>query len=262
MARTSRELSGTGIYHVMLRGINRQNIFNDDEDYERFVKVLYQMVYPVDEVTGKPLPARCMFYAYCIMSNHVHLLVREASEKLASVIKRIGVAYALYFNKKYIRYGHLFQDRFRSEPVNDSSYFFTLLQYIHQNPVAAGISKDVASYQWSSWSEYEATAPGVQKICNTSHVLKRMPIDDLRELVNTLLPATESILDFDYGTSSKTDDEVTDFISSRFGLEPMNVQLLSRDKQNDILSQAKAFGASFRQLVRLTGLSYGVIRRA
>jgi hypothetical protein len=119
-----------------------------------------------------------MFYAYCIMSNHVHLLVREASEKLASIIKRIGVAYALYFN------------------------------------------------------------------------------------INTLLPATESILDFDYGNSSKTDEEVTGFISSRFGLEPMNVQLLSRDKQDDILSQAKAFGASYRQLVRLTGLSYGIIRKA
>ena len=172
MARLSREQSGTGIYHVMLRGINRQNIFNDEEDYERFVKVLYQMVYPIDEITGKPLPARCMFYAYCIMSNHVHLLVREASEKLASIIKRIGVAYALYFN------------------------------------------------------------------------------------INTLLPATESILDFDYGNSSKTDEEVTGFISSRFGLEPI------RDKQDDILSQAKAFGASYRQLVRLTGLSYGIIRKA
>ena len=246
----------------MLRGINRQNIFYDDEDYQRFVQVLYQMVYPTDELTGGPLPAHCVIYAYCLMSNHVHLLVRETSESLASVIKRIGVTYAQFFNKKYTRYGHLFQDRYRSEPVNDSAYFFTLLQYIHQNPVAAGLSTDVASYRWSSWKEYEMAEAGVPKICNTSHVLKRMPIDDLRELVNTLLPETESILDYDCGSSFKTDKEVIDFISARFGVTPTNIQHLNRDTQNEILCHSKAFGATIRQLVRLTGIGYSIVQRA
>lgn len=81
MTRRAREVSGTGIYHVMMRGINRQNIFEDDEDYVRFVELLYQMVCPVDD-NGKPLPSRCTFYAYCLMTNHVHLLIREASEQL------------------------------------------------------------------------------------------------------------------------------------------------------------------------------------
>ncbi len=246
----------------MIRGINRQNIFYDDEDYHRFVQVLFQMVYPTDELTGKHLPAHCIFYAYCIMSNHVHLLVRESSESLASVIKRIGVTYAQYFNKKYTRYGHLFQDRFRSEPVNDSAYFFTLLQYIHQNPVAAGLSTDVASYRWSSWSEYEMAGAGVPKICNTNHVLKRMPIDDLRGLVNTLLPETESILDYDFGNISKTDEEVIGYISGRFGVDPINVQHLNRNLQNEILSHSKEFGATIRQLVRLTGIGYSIVQRA
>lgn len=246
----------------MIRGINRQNIFYDYEDYHRFVQVLFQMVYPTDELTGKHLPAHCIFYAYCIMSNHVHLLVRESSESLASVIKRIGVTYAQYFNKKYTRYGHLFQDRFRSEPVNDSAYFFTLLQYIHQNPVAAGLSTDVASYRWSSWSEYEMAGAGVPKICNTNHVLKRMPIDDLRGLVNTLLPETESILDYDFGNISKTDEEVIGYISGRFGVDPINVQHLNRNLQNEILSHSKEFGATIRQLVRLTGIGYSIVQRA
>ena len=171
MARRPRESSGTGIYHVMIRGINRQNIFDDEEDYTHFISVLYQQVCPTDEITGKPLPSRCIFYAYCLMSNHVHLLIRESSECLASVIKRIAVSYAQYYNKKYIRFGHLFQDRFKSEPVNDNAYFFTLIQYIHQNPVAAGISCDVASYRWSSWSEYERAGVGIQEICCTKHVL-------------------------------------------------------------------------------------------
>lgn len=262
MARQARELSGTGIYHVMLRGINRQNIFYDDEDYLHFRQVLFQMVYPSDELTGNPLPSYCIFYAYCLMSNHVHLLVRETTESLASVIKRIGVSYAYFFNKKYTRYGHLFQDRFRSEPVNDRAYFFTLLQYIHQNPVAAGLSMDVAGYRWSSWSEYEKSGANIPNICNTNHVLKRMPLDDLRKLVNTLLPETDSILDYDFGSSHKTDEEVISFVSGRFGVDLLNVQRLGRDIQDEILYQSKEFGATIRQLVRLTGIGYSIVQRA
>ena len=83
MARQAREISGSGIYHVMMRGINRQNIFEDAEDYHRFTVLLYQMAHPVDD-GGKPLPSRCVFYAYCLMSNHVHLLMHRGSVPLCT----------------------------------------------------------------------------------------------------------------------------------------------------------------------------------
>lgn len=262
MARRAREISGTGIYHVMMRGINRQNIFEDDEDFTRFVELLFQMVCPVDD-NGKPLPPRCIFYAYCLMTNHVHLLIREVTESLSSVIKRIGVSYAQYYNKKYQHFGHLFQDRFRSEPVNDNAYFFTLLQYIHQNPVAAGISTDIGSYKWSSWGEYERTGNGIQTICNTKAVLARLPLDDLRALVNELLPKNTMILDFDSGSSVKTDEEIKEFLSNNYGLEkPANLQYYAKERRDDILRDAKVFGGSIRQLVRLTGISFTIIRNA
>lgn len=262
MARRTREVSGTGIYHVMMRGINRQDIFEDSEDYTRFIKLLFQMVCPVDD-NGKALPSRCTFYAYCLMTNHVHLLIREASEKLSSVIKRIGVSYAQYYNKKYQHFGHLFQDRFRSEPVNDNTYFFTLLQYIHQNPVAAGITPDVGSYQWSSWGEYERTGNGIQTVCSTKTVLSRMALDELRALVNEPLPKTTMILDFDSGSSVKTDEEMKHFFANIYGLEkPMDLQLYAKERRNDILRDAKEFGGSIRQLVRLTGISFTIIRNA
>ena len=262
MTRRAREVSGTGIYHVMMRGINRQNIFEDDEDYIRFVELLYQMVCPVDD-NGNPLPSRCTFYAYCLMTNHVHLLIREASESLSAVIKRIGVSYAQYYNKKYIHFGHLFQDRFKSEPVNDNGYFFTLLRYIHQNPLAAGLTNDVSSYRWSSWKEYESSGNGIQSVCSTKAVLSRMPLDELRELVFDLLPKTTMILDFDSGSNIKTDDELKDFLTSTYGLRtPADVQLYSRERQNDILRSAKEFGGSIRQIVRLTGISFTIVRTA
>lgn len=262
MARKSREISGTGIYHVMMRGTNRQNIFEDREDYLRFLSILGNMVYPVNEI-GETLPQRCYFYAYCLMTNHVHLLVREAKEKLAPVIHRIATAYAHYYNNKYVRFGHLFQDRFKSEPVNDEGYFFTLLRYIHQNPMAAGLSKGIDDYQWSSWKEYEEFRVGIQNICTIKHVTARMPFEELRDLVSDPLPKTTQILDFDDGKTGVTDDEVKSFLLESFGLKhSSDLQLYDRERRNDILREAKLYGASIRQLVRLTGISFSIVRDA
>ena len=100
MPRHAREQSGTGIYHVMLRGVNRQSIFEDDEDNARFISLLRDLVERFDD-SGQPLPALCTVYAYCLMDNHVHLLLKEQTERISSIIKRVGVAYAYYFNRKY-----------------------------------------------------------------------------------------------------------------------------------------------------------------
>ena len=102
MPRQSRKNSGTGIYHVMLRGINRQNIFEDSDDYFKFIKLLHHATHPTDE-RGLPLPPTCLIYAYCLMPNHVHLLIRETQENIGSVMKPIAVSYAIYYNKRYQR---------------------------------------------------------------------------------------------------------------------------------------------------------------
>ena len=87
---------GTGIYHVMLRGINRQDIFDDTEDYWTFIKMM------------SAVP--CYIYAYCLMPNHVHLLIAEKSLKVGEVVKSIASCYVPYYNKKYGRIGHLLQE--------------------------------------------------------------------------------------------------------------------------------------------------------
>ena len=106
MSRQIRKKSGTGIYHVMLRGINRQDIFEDDEDYLQMTSILRGQSERYDE-KGHLLPPYCTFYAYCLMSNHLHLLIQEREEAISDIVKRIGVTYAHYFNKKYERSGHL-----------------------------------------------------------------------------------------------------------------------------------------------------------
>jgi REP element-mobilizing transposase RayT len=143
MARRARRKSDSGIYHVMARGIDRQEIFRNPEDYEKYRQVLKEC----KSISGYEL------YAYCLMPNHVHLLFHESEEGLGKTFQRIGSRYAAWFNKKYARCGHLFQDRFKSEPVEDDRYFLVLLRYIHLNPVAAKICRGAADYRWSSYRE-------------------------------------------------------------------------------------------------------------
>jgi len=145
MPRQARKESRSNIYHVMLRGINRQVIFEDNQDRYYFMTVLKKY----REVSLFNL------HAFCLMPNHVHLLIEPTEEPLETIFKRIGVSYAGWYNKKYERVGHLFQDRFRSENVETDQYYMTALRYIIQNPVKAGIVDHPGKYPWSSYRAYE-----------------------------------------------------------------------------------------------------------
>lgn len=140
MPRHARQLSETGVYHVMFRGVNRDVILLDHEDHARFL-------YALALVKADSL---CAVLAYCLMPNHVHLLLRTDAEPLALTMKRLGVRYASWFNRKYERSGHVFQDRFRSQPVEDDTYFITVVRYVWNNPVRAGLAHEPSAYRWNS----------------------------------------------------------------------------------------------------------------
>ena len=261
MARQIRKKSGTGVYHVMLRGINRQDIFDDDEDYQQMVSILKSMTDRHDD-DGALMPPLCTFYAYCLMSNHIHLLIQERGEPLSNVIKRIGVAYAHYFNKKYERNGHLFQDRFRSEPVDSIEYFVVLLRYIHQNPLKAGIVEKTEDYPWSSWKEYD-NENCRNSLCSTHAVFSRISREDLKEQVCVPVEGYDQILDIDAeGIKAVSDGDVKAFLHDKQGIvNPLMIQSLEKTRRNVVLRSALSFGAGIRQLSRLTGISYGVIQK-
>ena len=261
MPRQSRKNSGTGIYHVMLRGINRQNIFEDPDDYFKFIKLLHHSAHPKDE-KGLELPP--LLYAYCLMPNHVHLLIKENQDSIGSVIKRIAISYASYFNHKYQRIGHLFQDRFKSEPVHDMNYFITLIRYIHQNPVAAGIVPKVGDYAWSSWVEYTESRPCLFPVCTLSHIFERVSKADMIELVNTPLAKTSTFMDAETRNTrtDMSDEEIYEYLDSRYGIKAATIiATLSKGLQSDIVRDLRQQGAGLRQLVRLTGITYGILRK-
>lgn len=91
------------------------------------------------------------------MGNHVHILIKEGKEDLGNVMRRIGASYVYWYNVKYDRVGHLFQDRFKSEAVEDNRYLLSVLRYIHQNPLKAGIVSDIREYKWSSYKQMKKT---------------------------------------------------------------------------------------------------------
>ncbi len=144
MTRQARTIADSGVYHIMLRGNERKNIFQQDEDKQRFL----------DGVIKKQREIQFSVYAYCLMDNHIHLLMKSSKEDLASIMKGISVRYALFYNWKYNRVGHVFQDRFKSETIENDRYLLAAVRYIHNNPVKAGISKTPGSYRWSSYSQY------------------------------------------------------------------------------------------------------------
>ena len=263
MPRKARNKSTTGIYHVMMRGINHQVIFEDDEDNQYFISCLERMGF-INGDDGSPLVQGCTYYAYCLMSNHFHLLIREREEKIDQTLKRIADAYVYYYNRKYQRSGHLFKERFRSEPVDNMNYFTTLLCYIHQNPVKAGIVDNVADYAYSSWREYSGEIYSQARICHVEAVLRKIPFEELKELVYTPLPENVGIIDIDDEPLRHrlSDEQVKELIKIYSHCNnATEFQRLERSIQAVFIHTFREQGASWRQLERLTGLSRGFLTR-
>ena len=245
MPRVERKKSATDMYHIMLRGINQQVIFHDAEDYEKFLEILAEC---------KAISEYKLF-AYCLMGNHVHLLMKTGKEDLSQIFKRIGVRYVYWYNEKYCRRGHLFQDRFKSEVVEDDRCFLTVLRYIHQNPANAGITKNIGEYQWSSYKTY----------FNKNNKL----IDG--ELAKDLLGKKfiafndekneDKCMEHDDSPFRLSDSEAKVIIKQMSGCDNVEDFLrLGNETRATHILKFKKMGMSIRQISRLTGVSFGVVR--
>ena len=261
MSRQAREHSGTGIYHVMLRGINRQDIFEDDDDYGMFIRILSGLFSRPSNDLMSTICA-CHIYAYCLMPNHVHLLLREKEWELKEIMKSIASSYVFYFNKKYGRVGHLFQDRFKSEPCDDMQYFFTLFRYIHQNPVKAGLVTNVGDYKYSSWGN-DYLGNSYMRLCQIQPVLRRSSIEMLQDLVNNPLPDDVGCLDMQSDKVVVADEVVRQMILQVSGAISITAfQLLDKNSQKQIVAFVmRELRAGPRQMSRVSGLSYSVVQR-
>ena len=241
MPRTARKMCDANIYHVMLRGINRQNIFEDDEDRLCFMSLL------------KHYKKLCGFklHAFALMSNHIHLLIEPASETLDTIFRRIGTAYAGWYNKKYQRTGHLFQDRFRSENVENHQYFITVLRYIIQNPMKAGLETRPGTYRWSSFLAYESGAGAVTdtQFAMTLFSSREATIDYLLQGNND-----NAMDEKDFDRRLREENAKEKMIRITQCLSVPEFQQLDPQQQKEYAAELYQEGLSLGQISKMTGM--------
>ncbi len=145
MPRKPRRLTESGIYHIITRGNNRQSLFRKVEDFDYYLELI------------QLLKEEYLFelYHYCLMTNHTHLLIKFFDEEaLQKLMQRINLTYAKYYRRQYHYHGHVFQDRFKSFPIESESYLLECGRYIERNSLKAKMVQDLKDYPYSSYCYY------------------------------------------------------------------------------------------------------------
>ncbi len=132
------------VYHIMCRGNRRGDIFRDEEDYRVYLVILREA----------QIRFGFILYAYCLMTNHVHLQMETGDVDIGRIMRRINLFYTKYFNNKYNFVGHLFQGRYKSEIIENDAYNLQTSRYIHLNPFKARMVEQILDYAWSSYDIY------------------------------------------------------------------------------------------------------------
>ena len=245
MPRCARVKSESGFYHVIAKGSGGQNLFEGAYDYRAFLELLAK----VCEKGGVRV------IAYCLMSNHVHLLLEDVEGRLGEVMKSVLTGYAQRFNKLGDRVGHVFQQRFKSQPIEDEGYLLRAVRYIHNNPEKAGVSP-AKDYPWSSYREYV----GVPVLVDTTLAL------DLCGGVEGFVAfsASEDEEGYRFRERTRLSDAEARRLAARILDETAltDLKAMERGRRNALLFELKDAGLSISQIQRLTGIGRNVIARA
>jgi len=282
MPRHMRGLSRSKIYHVMVRANERKNIFLDEDDKTRYIDTLSKLTghslcgaeTTKGQCSALHVKSEKKFYihAYCLMDNHAHLLINEGEDEIARIMKRIGSSYAYYFNRKYGRVGHLFQDRFKSEAVEDDGYLLGVARYIHNNPVKAGIVKRASYYPWSSYNAY------VDEGSFRSFIARDLILDiisiDRKKAVELFIEYTKQKNTDEFLDNMEANKEKTitgykganDFMHKYIEEKGISLSKLNEKEniviRNELISQLKICSdLSIRELGKLLNLNRGVVQR-
>lgn len=252
MARVPRTKSSTGYYHVILRGNNRSTLFFDNQDRLKFLEYLIKQ-------KDKNL---IEINAYCLMGNHVHILLQDTGNNLTAAMRSLCTSFALYINKKHQRTGHVFDNRYRSEAIDDDGYLFAALRYIHQNPVKAGICKKVEEYRWSSDKYYRNTNDAKfvsTKILDFINKDKSVAVNSYCRLMQ--VAEMEKFLDIP--DDPLTDSEIKETIEyelSKAGISNIKDDRAKAKLADLVLSLHKNNGISIRKIASSLGVSKGFVQ--
>jgi REP element-mobilizing transposase RayT/uncharacterized protein YerC len=227
-----------GYMHITNRGVGKHIIFEDDNDYKCFIHLLHNSSdkYNVD------------ICAYCLMDNHFHLLIHFQNDLVSDFMHVLEFKYAKYFNAKYERTGHLFQNRFYRKMIEDESYFLTCFRYIIRNPEKAGICS-TDRYRWHSLYD----AAGINRFCDISLAISLCGgVEQLRKFLFT----DNDDECFDYDDEGYTDESAIEFIKKRYCLKSIDeVGAMDKKSRNEFIIDMVENGITYRQIQRITGIS-------
>lgn len=254
MATKRRKQSSSGFYHVFHRGVNHFDIFETDEDREYYIHNLRKHA----RLLGVEV------HAWCLMSNHIHLLLKSDFETLSAFMRRLSSSYAKFFNTRHVRCGPLFDGRFESVCVETDEQLMTVVRYIHRNPVYHEEAALCGNYRWSSFGEYVTGSPTV---CDISFVIELFGDIDSFGSYHAGWEESERHLDVDT-LGRMGDDEArrradAALLAEGFKVAVRDIGKLPRKLRDEALTCIKrVVGCSLRQIQRLTAVAYSAIRKA
>lgn len=265
MPRDRRSVSASGLYHVMMRGNGKQLLFEDDSDRTGFLRRM-TCVFTEEGVS---------VLSWCLMDNHVHILVEDPSEGLSVALHRLGTSYARYFNAKTGHVGHVFQDRFLSSPIEDEAYLLEAVRYIHRNPTEAGICRP-DEYIWSSYRElvpYDALGlewasfPVTPPLCVSDRDRVLSLFDSAKQLAEFIDTVPVRPYRLRAGKRIPDDEMVAiaaEVVRECFGssASASKIKAMPLEQRGTCLQALQDRGFSVRQIIRITGMGRWSIERA
>ena len=246
----ARARSAIDFYHVMQRGVGLYDIFEDDADRDYYLRLLREAMQQ----------NHMDLHAWCLMSNHTHLLVHAEYSGLPIAMREIGSRYARYFNERHSRPGHLFQGRYNSVPVEDDTQFLGTMRYIHRNPYHHDGRTLTGEFPWSSYTEYLDAKGG---LTSTGMALDMLGGVKAFAAFHELEDRTR-YLDSD-SMGSPTDDEARKLSnealeSAGFSTEVTQLGRLPRIERDKALRLLLSMNLGYRQVQRLSGVNYNAVR--
>ena len=252
MPRTRRKISSTGIYHITIRSINQQELFIETQDCKKFLYIL----------ADSKQKYNFTVYGYCLMSNHVHLLIKEGEIPLQIIMRSFGSRFVHWYNTQYERTGHLFQGRYGSRPVETEKQLLTVLNYIHENPVRAQMIRYAVDYPYSSCRAYYGS---------------KNPLVDI-DFPIQIAGSKKSLQDFfakcsydDEFVKKHEPEVIRSFLQDSYAKQifrkvtscksPSDFQKLKKVERDEYIYELAAKGLTQNQIARLGGISRVTVSR-
>jgi REP element-mobilizing transposase RayT len=244
-----------GYYHIINRSVEQRVIFKEPADYECFEELMcfHAKSYGIT------------IHNYFLMSNHYHLLIEIQQENLSKYMRQLNMNYAIYFNKKYKRTGHLWQGRFKSWYVTDEAYFYTLMLYIEQNPLKANMVKQLEEYPYSSYN-YFLDSENVPECLKQSWIVQnyKEDTDAIKVFLNTTVNTAQ--LEEMRKAASLVEAPNSDKKPGEAKLKNQFSKIKELKKRNEQIVKAYKEGYSQQMIAKVLGVSqqaiFSVIKRS